>query len=143
MQINREAWDRIAKLGKGRTALPRYGPLAPMEDELKLLGEVRGKRVLELGCGSGHSMAWLGERGAAELWGVDLSKGQIDGARLMLAERGVAARLVVGPMEEDVGVPADHFDLVVSIYALGWSERSGGDAGAGGGLPQERRGICV
>ena len=121
LDINRAAWNRIAAMNKGRTALPCYGPLAPTEDELGLIGDVRGKRVLELGCGSGHSLAWLANRGAAELWGTDLSEKQIEIARQMLAERGVTARLMQGAMETPAGLPENYYDLVVSIYALGWT----------------------
>ncbi len=121
LEINRSAWNRIANLNKGRTALPRYGPLAPTEDELQLLGGIDGKRVLEIGCGNGLSLAWLAERGAAELWGTDLSEKQLDIARQILADRGITARLIPGAMEAEVGLPEDHFDLIVSIYALGWT----------------------
>lgn len=121
LQINRASWDKIAGQSKGRTALPRYGPLAPTEDELQLLGELQGLRVIEIGCGSGHSLAYLHERGAAELWGLDLSPEQIRTAGETAREGGFAPRLFCCAMEEDPGIPAAYFDLAVSIYALGWS----------------------
>ncbi len=61
----------------GGTALPEYGPLAPTEDDLRLLEATPDLRALELGCGSGHSLRYLAERGARELWGIDLSPVQI------------------------------------------------------------------
>jgi SAM-dependent methyltransferase len=73
LTINRHAWNHVAPMFHGCTALPEYGPLAPTEDELRLLDVIEGVRALELGCGSGHSLRYLGERGALELWGVDLS----------------------------------------------------------------------
>jgi len=119
LAVNRAAWDAIAGRDQGRTALPRYGPLCPTEEELGLLGEVRGARVLELGCGDGRSLAYLAGRGAAELCGVDLSPAQIAAAAERLA--GAPATLHVSPMERDPGLPPAGFDLVVSIYALGWA----------------------
>src|SRR3954447_16054897 len=77
LATNRAGWNSIAPLFHGATALPEYGPLAPTEDSVALLDEVAGSRVLELGCGSGHSLRYLAERGAQELWGVDISDVQI------------------------------------------------------------------
>lgn len=72
LAINRAGWDQVAARFHGRTALPVYGPLAPTEESLRLLPPVAGARVLEVGCGSGHSLRYLAEQGAAELWGLDL-----------------------------------------------------------------------
>src|SRR5258706_5918003 len=69
LAANRSGWNKVAPLFHGGTALPEYGPLAPTEDTLTLLDQVPGSRVLELGCGSGHSLRYLAERGAQELWG--------------------------------------------------------------------------
>ena len=44
----------------------------PTEDTLKLLDEPTPASVLELGCGSGHSLRYLAERGARELVRADL-----------------------------------------------------------------------
>ena len=62
LATNRSGWNKVAPLFHGGTALPEYGPLAPTEDTLTLLDEVPGSRVLELGCGSGHSLRYLAER---------------------------------------------------------------------------------
>ena len=56
----------------GTTALPAYGCYIPTEERLKLFPDLRGKRVLDVGCGSGHSLKWCGDRGAAELWGLEM-----------------------------------------------------------------------
>lgn len=121
LETNRASWDKIAAQYKGRTALPLYGPLAPSEEELGLLGDVRGLNVVEIGCGSGHSLAYLHARGAGELYGLDLSPAQIRTAEQTAGEHGFSPRLFCCPMEDDPGIPAGHFDLAISIYALGWS----------------------
>jgi len=46
------------------------------EDEAGLLGPVRGRRVLEVGCGSAPCARWLRARGA-EVVGLDLSGGML------------------------------------------------------------------
>jgi SAM-dependent methyltransferase len=77
-ETNRIGWNKAAHYFYGGTALPIYGPLAPTEDDLRLLDAINGKRILEVGCGSGHSLLYLSEHKAAELWGLDLSETQID-----------------------------------------------------------------
>lgn len=121
LTTNRAGWDRVAPLFRGGTALPEYGPLAPTEDTLKLLDDAALTRVLELGCGSGHSLRYLAKRGAQELWGIDLSPVQIAFAAETLQPFAPRVRLIESPMEVDPGVPAGHFDLVFSIYGLGWT----------------------
>jgi len=121
LEINRAGWNRVAPSFQGRTALPEYGPLAPTEDTLQLLDLPRDGTVLELGCGSGHSLRYLGERGARELWGVDLSSVQIAFAEETLRPFASRCRLFESPMEVNPGIPAGRFDLVFSIYGMGWT----------------------
>ncbi|GMK37637.1 hypothetical protein PCCS19_06910 [Paenibacillus sp. CCS19] len=58
-----------------------YGVYSPSEEELNLLGDISGKVIVEVGCGSGHTLEYLAKRGARELYGVDLSTKQIETAR--------------------------------------------------------------
>jgi hypothetical protein len=55
-----------------------YGHLAPSKNELNLFGDFYMKKLLEIGCGNGHSLEYLHENGASELWRLDLSGAQID-----------------------------------------------------------------
>ena len=78
LSINQKGWNQVAAMFYGGTALPEYGPLAPTEDQLNLIPDLGGKKVLELGCGSGHSLAYLWEhKNASELWALDISDEQI------------------------------------------------------------------
>lgn len=120
--INQKGWNKVAPTFYGVTALPKYGPLAQTEDELKLLPDLRGKCVLDLGCGSGHTLAYLGEnRNAAELWGLDLSEEQIHSTKELLEQKDIPAKLFTASMDENPGIPENYFDLVLSIYGLGWT----------------------
>jgi SAM-dependent methyltransferase len=121
LSTNRAGWDRVAPMFHGGTALPEYGPLAPTEDSLGLLDGNTDLCALELGCGSGHSLRYLAERGARELWGLDLSPVQIAFAQETLRPFASRVRLIESPMEVDPGIPTGHFDLVYSIYGLGWT----------------------
>ena len=120
--INRKGWDQVAPLFYGGTALPKYGPLEDTEDHLHLIENLADKAVLELGCGSGHSLEYLyRERNATELWGLDLSPEQIRFARELLGSKNIVVNLVLGSMDENPGIPENHFDCIVSIYGLGWT----------------------
>lgn len=118
---NKDSWDKISPLYFGKTALPQYGPLIATEEELGLLGDIRGKRVLDIGCGSGHSLEYMAGRGAEELWGVDLSSSQIAAAEDYLNSKGLPFKLFCAPMEKDSELPKEYFDIVYSIYAIGWT----------------------
>lgn len=116
---NKQSWDVVAHHFNGVDALPNYGPFAQTEKELGLLEDVANKRVLDIGCGSGHSLLYMAERGASELWGVDLSEKQIKTAEKTL--KGLETHLFCSPMEVDIGLPKLYFDCVYSIYAIGWT----------------------
>jgi SAM-dependent methyltransferase len=63
------------------------------EADARLLGEVRGTRVLELGCGAAAGSRWLGGQGA-EVVALDLSAGMLRHARLAADRSGVHVPLV-------------------------------------------------
>lgn len=119
--INRNYWDTYADEWFGVTALPQYGPFFVTEDELNLFGDVKEAKLLEIGCGSGHSLKYHADNGAAELWGIDMSSKQLENAYNYLKENNYTAKLICSPMEEECGIPQNYFDFVYSIYAIGWT----------------------
>jgi SAM-dependent methyltransferase/ADP-ribose pyrophosphatase YjhB (NUDIX family) len=128
---NRAGWDAIAAAYQEE----RYGDRdagrlkwsrGVFEDELQLLDEVRGKRVLVLGCGGGQDVVALSRMGAVAV-GIDLSAKQIEYARKYAdrhrAENASAnASFVEGTMEDLSRFDDESFDLAVSIHALGFVE---------------------
>lgn len=121
IQNNKTYWDTNADLWFGTTALPKYGVKFASEDDLHLFGDVSGKKMLEICCGSGHSLKYHADRDAAELWGVDLSHKQIENAKEYLKENGYTAKFICAPMESDLNIPQNYFDYVYSIYGIGWT----------------------
>lgn len=121
IEKNKRYWNDHADLWFGATALPKYGVKFVTEDELNFFSDVAGKKVLELCCGSGHSLKYLADKGAGELWGLDLSQKQLDNAKTLLSESGLCPELICAPMEADSGIPEDYFDYVFSIYGIGWT----------------------
>ena len=88
LEHNSSWWAGIKESDMTTIALPDYGFYTPTEDTLCLMGDVRGKNVLEIACGSGESLAWMGRKGAKELWGLDISSAQIRRAGALLKENG-------------------------------------------------------
>ncbi|MFL1671711.1 class I SAM-dependent methyltransferase [Paenibacillus dendritiformis] len=120
LAINKKSWDSASERFFGRNALPDYGPYAPSEEKLQLFGDVSGLKTLEIGCGSGHSMKYMLSRRVKEAWGIDLSRNQIDAAHQVLGWTD-SPYLFESPMEVDPGLPHHYFDIVYSIYAIGWT----------------------
>lgn len=118
--VNDIFWSTVGSDILGCTALPMYGAFTS-EDNHGLFGDVKGQKLLEVGCGSGESLAYLGKRGAGELWGIDLSEEQISKSRSLLSKQGFHANLKCAAMEEDCGLPREYFDVVYSIYGIGWT----------------------
>ncbi|MDC2863579.1 class I SAM-dependent methyltransferase [Bacillus sp. BP-3] len=121
LTINKHSWDETAHRFFGRNPLPEYGPLAPSEEELNLFGDVTNLKVLEIGCGSGHSLQYMDQKKAGELWGLDLSNKQINAAKMLLKNSNSPVKLFESPMEVTPGLPTNYFDIAFSIYTIGWT----------------------
>src|SRR5579884_1931166 len=79
---------------------------------LRLLGDVRGKRVLDLGCGVGHSSALLALRGA-RVAAVDVSARCVEITRERARASGVGQRVEAQVMSAyALAYPDASFDLV-------------------------------
>ncbi|WP_200797525.1 class I SAM-dependent methyltransferase [Streptoalloteichus hindustanus] len=81
---------------------------------LELAGDVRGRRILDAGCGSGPLFQALRERGAA-VTGVDASPRMLELARRRL---GAEADLRVVDLADPLPFPDGAFDDVVSSLVL-------------------------
>lgn len=121
LKQNEKSWNALAKDFFGVTSLPVLGCSIPTEDELHLFPELSGKAILEMGCGSGHSLKWCAEKGAAELYGLDISEQQLNTTKKLLSDSGYSCTLFHQPMEDNSNIPQNHFDVVYSIYAIGWT----------------------
>ncbi len=119
-KTNEYFWDSVGTELVGGTALPKYGAYVT-EETCGFFKEVSGKKVLEIGCGTGHSLQYLGARGAGELWGLDISRDQIERSGQYLTENHLEATLICSPMELACGIPEDYFDYVYSVYGIGWT----------------------
>ncbi len=119
------AWDRHSALyqdmARLSTRVAHYGPDIPTEHELRLLGDLKGKKVLELGCGGAQCSIAFAKQGAIAI-GVDFSSAQLAFARQLCEQEDVRVELRQGDLADLAFLRADSIDLVFSAYALGFVE---------------------
>lgn len=101
LRANRADWDRTAddyqhEHGEFlRDSGFIWCPEGLDEAEARLLGDVRGQRVLEIGCGAAQCARWLVTRGASVV-GVDLSLRQLQHSRRINDSAGVPVPVLCG-----------------------------------------------
>ena len=69
-------WNKSSKDYQKVSNIPikvHYGPGSPFEDDLNLIGDVKGKSILELGCGGAQCAISFAKKGA-KVTAVDISK---------------------------------------------------------------------
>jgi 2-polyprenyl-3-methyl-5-hydroxy-6-metoxy-1,4-benzoquinol methylase len=114
-----KAWDRNARvwsehINDGTDLVRRY----LIEPGLaRALGDIRGRRVLDAGCGEGLYSRWLAKRGA-RVTGVDFSKALIDIARAEEERRPLGIRYRVGDLMARGGMGREKFDVVVACQVV-------------------------
>ncbi len=95
-----------------------YGPDIATEADLRLLGNLDGKRVLELGCGGGPIAVAMAKQGAKVI-AVDESAEQIAHARRLAEREEVKVELRQCDLADLAFVRADTMDVAISVYSLG------------------------
>lgn len=122
---NAAAWDRHAAAYQAGAQLPtdvaHYGPDIGTEADFRLLGDLKGKRVLELGCGGAQCSIAFAKQGATAI-GVDFSAEMLAFARRLCEREEVKVELRQGDLADLAFLRADSIDLVFSAYAFGYVE---------------------
>jgi len=83
---------------------------------LELIGDVRGKKVLDVGCGTGFYSLWLSEKGAKVL-GIDSSEEMIKIAKEKASKKMLDAKFSIGDIT-DLRIEDSVFDVVLSTLVL-------------------------
>ncbi len=81
----------------------------------RMLPDVAGKRVADLGCGFGWASRWFRQQGAASVLGLDLSQNMIARARAWTDDPGIVYRIAD---LDTLELPEAPFDLVYSALAF-------------------------
>ena len=117
------AWDRVADWYQEAFAIStdvvHYGPDMPDERDLRLCGEVAGKRILELGCGAAQNSIAFAKLGAKVI-AVDSSKVQLAHARRLADANETRIEIHLGDMADLSFVTSASIDLVFSAHSFGF-----------------------
>jgi SAM-dependent methyltransferase len=76
------------------------------------MGPLAGKRVLDIGCGTGAHLVWLAKNGAIPT-GIDISDRRVEAAKRLVEEAGLKDRVSVYVRNgEDTGFEDETFDII-------------------------------
>jgi len=121
----KKSWDKIAPHYRKRyeisTEIVHFGPLCPGEDKLRLLGDIAGKSVIDLGCGGGQNAIALARMGA-RVTGVDFSDGQVAEARVLAGKHNQKIEFIKGDIGDLSFLPDSKFDLAISACVISFVE---------------------
>lgn len=96
-------------------ATERHGRLAYTTDRFVDAADIRGKNVLDIGCGYGWFELWALQQGVANITGVELSDENLSTARKHIHDS--RARFEVGS-GIDLQYPPQSFDTVVALEVI-------------------------
>ncbi len=122
LKQNQESWDASAQHFFGLEPLPKMFPLDDGK-YITLFGDIKDKTLLELACGSGHSLKYILDNGAKKTYGIDFSEKQIQYATEVNNQYIKDGKLTLlnQAMEEQFDL-AD-IDIVYSVYGFGWTQK--------------------
>jgi ubiquinone/menaquinone biosynthesis C-methylase UbiE len=87
---------------------------------LELCEPVSGLRVVDIGCGEGYCSRELHRRGAAQVYGIDLSQGMIEAAKLQEVEHPLSINYEVGCATNLKQFDDGEIDLVVAVFLFNY-----------------------
>ncbi|MER7755150.1 class I SAM-dependent methyltransferase [Kitasatospora sp. NPDC097643] len=115
-----QQYDQIGEAFEGFKSLPliQYGEVPSF---LALVGDVSGRSVLDLACGTGFYSREFKRRGAAEVFGVDISVEMIAAARGIEQREPLGLRYEVGDVAELPELERQ-FDVALGVQCLNYAE---------------------
>ena len=108
-----EGYSRLGRSVEGLAGAAEWPALRSM------LPDMRGLRVVDLGCGFGWFCRWAMEQGAARVLGLDVSERMLDRARQTTADEAITYEMAD---LERVSLAPAQFDLAYSSLALHYVE---------------------
>ena len=111
-----EFFEGYSRLSRSVQGLPGAVEWPAMQ---ALLPDLRGLRVVDLGCGFGWFCRWAREQGAASVLGLDVSEKMLAQARATRPEAGIT---YTRSDLEVLNLPEASFDLAYSSLALHYIE---------------------
>lgn len=113
-------WEYASKYYQEECKIPidiHYGPGSPNEDYYKLLGNLKGKKVLEIGCGGAQCGIAMAKRGA-KVTGIDISTEQLKFAKALAEKNKVNIKFYQGDIRKLSQIKCNTQDIVFTAWAL-------------------------
>jgi ubiquinone/menaquinone biosynthesis C-methylase UbiE len=113
-------WEEVSEGYQKECNIPigiHYGPGAPFEDELKLLGNIKEKKILEIGCGGAQCGIAMAKKGAKVI-GIDISEKQLEFARELAKKNKANVTFYQGDVRKLNQIKSKSQDIVFSAWAL-------------------------
>lgn len=113
-------YDGIGEAFEGFKTLPitRYGEVPGF---LGLVGDVKGRSVLDIACGTGFYSREFKRRGATDVLGFDVSPAMVDAARALEEREPLGVRYEVGDTAE-LRLFERPFDIAVAVQAFNYAQ---------------------
>src|SRR3989344_7931321 len=113
-------WEQNSESYQTESKIPidiHYCPGAPHEKKLRLLGNLKGKTVLEIGCGGAQCGIAMAKEGA-KITGIDLSEKQLELARTLSKKHKTDIKFIQGDITNLSMIKSDSQDIVFSAWAF-------------------------
>jgi SAM-dependent methyltransferase len=116
--MSNNPWGELAEIyQQSRSAAEK---LIEWPAQLRMVGDFRGKRILDIGCGSGQKARYFAEHGAGSVVGIDSSKGFA--REWSVSPAGIPnLQLIEADFEDLPRLPELHdkpFDVIVSFQSI-------------------------
>ena len=116
---NTQAWDRLASrrgVASGADTV-QFGADLPTEADLRICGEFKGRRVLDIGCGAGENAVAMARRGAHVI-AIDVSSAQLALGRTLADAAEVRVEWHRGDAADLAFLRADSIDLALATSVV-------------------------
>lgn len=113
---DQEFFNKYKKMNRSMYGLKGAGEWSTLK---KMIPELEGKKVLDLGCGFGWHCKYAIENKAKEVVGVDSSQRMLEEAKRI---NGDIAINYINSTIEDIEIKKQYFDVVISSLALHYVE---------------------
>ena len=111
--MTKKGWDQIFQ-SEGRIFENPHEDMSQLIPYFKARG---GKRILDLGCGSGRHIVYLAKHDF-EVYGIDASPVGIDLAKRWMEDEKLTANLIIGNIYNKLPYADAFFDAVISVQVI-------------------------